>query len=155
MFFSEENGVLTARSQYETLRIEAWGKDALRVRATQYSGFSGRDWALSESPEGGPGKAKVEILEGQKIEMGDVSFVIRQAVVTNGRISVRVNPGGVLFFYRDGELILQEYSRNYMGNETGQSACLKVDAREFKPIIGGDYSLTVRFDGRDGEKRNG
>ena len=39
-----------------------------------------------------------------------------------------------------------------MGNETGQSACLKVDAREFKPIIGGDYSLTVRFDGRDGEK---
>lgn len=152
MFFSEENGVLTARSQYETLRIEAWGKDALRVRATQYSGFSGRDWALSESPEGGPGKAKVEILEGQKIEMGDVSFVIRQAVVTNGRISVRVNPGGVLFFYRDGELILQEYSRNYMGNETGQSACLKVDAREFKPIIGGDYSLTVRFDGRDGEK---
>ena len=98
MFFSEENGVLTARSQYETLRIEAWGKDALRVRATQYSGFSGRDWALSESPDGGPGKAKVEILEGQKIEMGDVSFVIRQAVVTNGRISVRVNPGGVLFF---------------------------------------------------------
>ena len=89
MFFAEENGVLTARSQYETLRIEAWGKDALRVRATQYSGFSGRDWALSESPEGGPGKAKVEILEGQKIEMGDVSFVIRQAVVTNGRISVR------------------------------------------------------------------
>ena len=152
MFFSEENGVLTARSQYETLRIEAWGKDALRVRATQYSGFSGRDWALSESPDGGPGKAKVEILEGQKIEMGDVSFVIRQAVVTNGRISVRINPGGVLFFYRDGELILQEYSRNYMGNETGQSACLKVDAREFKPIIGGDYSLTVRFDGRDGEK---
>ena len=61
MFFSEENGVLTARSQYETLRIEAWGKDALRVRATQYSGFSERDWALSESPEGGPGKAKVEI----------------------------------------------------------------------------------------------
>ena len=42
MFFAEENGVLTARSQYETLRIEAWGKDALRVRATQYSGFSGR-----------------------------------------------------------------------------------------------------------------
>ena len=113
MYFSEENGALVARNQYETLRIEAWGKDALRVRAAQYGDFTGRTWALSEYPDEGLGRAKVEITEGQRIEMGDVSFVIQQAVITNGRISVRVNPGGVLFFYRDGELVLQEYSRNY------------------------------------------
>ena len=43
MFFAEENGVLTARRQYDTLLIEAWRMDALRVRATQASSFSGKD----------------------------------------------------------------------------------------------------------------
>ena len=32
-YFNTENGVLTYRRRYETLRIEAWGENALRVRA--------------------------------------------------------------------------------------------------------------------------
>ncbi len=152
MIFREENGALIVRQQNETLRIEAWGKDSLRVRATQYPEFTGRDWALTEELPQEQKKAEVDISEGVMIEGPGYKYWVQQAVVRNGRISVRVNPGGVLFFYRDDKLILQEYSRNYMGNETGQSNCLKVVAREFKPIVGGDYGLTVRFDGQDGEK---
>lgn len=152
MIFREESGALIVRQQNETLRIEAWGKDSLRVRATQYPEFTGRDWALTEELPQEQKKAEVDISEGVMIEGPGYKYWVQQAVVRNGRISVRVNPGGVLFFYRDDKLILQEYSRNYMGNETGQSNCLKVVAREFKPIVGGDYGLTVRFDGQDGEK---
>lgn len=152
MRFLNDHGALVMRHQNETLRIEAWGKDSLRVRATQYSDFTRRNWALSEKVNDGQTEAEIDISEEQWIEMGDFRFRIQQAVIRNGRISARINPAGVLFFYKDDQLILQEYSRNYMGNETGQSSCLKVIAREFKPIIGGDYSLTVRFEGKKEEK---
>lgn len=32
--FTEENGALIARSRNETIRIEGWGNNALRVRTT-------------------------------------------------------------------------------------------------------------------------
>ena len=51
MDFRNENGVLIARRNGETLRIEAWGKDSLRVRATMFSKFTGNNWALTEAFE--------------------------------------------------------------------------------------------------------
>lgn len=51
MRFQTENGVLIAQANGETLRIEPWGKDSLRVRATMLPGFFGKDWALTEVPE--------------------------------------------------------------------------------------------------------
>ena len=51
MRFQTKNGVLIAQVNGETLRIEPWGKDSLRVRATMLPEFSGKDWALTEVPE--------------------------------------------------------------------------------------------------------
>ena len=48
MQFIQENGALICKRQGETLRIEPWGRDALRVRATMFPDFSGQDWALTE-----------------------------------------------------------------------------------------------------------
>ena len=45
------DGQLIAQANGETLRIEPWGKDSLRVRATMLPEFSGKDWALTEVPE--------------------------------------------------------------------------------------------------------
>ncbi len=140
MRFTEvENGLLVRR-QNEKLRIEAWGTNALRVRATKYTDFTGMDWALEEEVKGEKRQARVTIHED------------REAFVENGRISVRVNSAGVLFFYRDGKPVLSEYQRDYAGTESGESRCLKILSREYKAIIGGDYSLTVRFESRDEEK---
>ena len=61
MQFCGENGVLTACLGGETLRIEPWGKDSLRVRATRCSRFTDQDWALTEEPEAR--QAVVEISE--------------------------------------------------------------------------------------------
>ena len=43
MQFINDHGALVCKRQGEILRLEAWGKDSLRVRATMYPDFSGRD----------------------------------------------------------------------------------------------------------------
>jgi len=47
-YFAIENGVLTYKRRYETVRIEGWGENALRVRMTENHGFIAEDWALTE-----------------------------------------------------------------------------------------------------------
>ena len=142
MDFRNENGVLTARRNGETLRIEAWGKDSLRVRATMFSKFTGNDWALTERPE--QASPVVEIM-GE--EYGEPS-----ACITNGRIKATVNFAGVITFYRDGVQFLREYYRSYGGTLSKESRCLKVINREWKGVIGGsDFSLNVNFESNAGE----
>ena len=113
MDFRNENGVLIARRNGETLRIEAWGKDSLRVRATMFSKFTGNNWALTEAFE--KGNPVVEIT-GE--EVGEPL-----ASITNGRVRATVNFAGVITFYRDGEQILQEYYRSYGGTISKESRC--------------------------------
>ena len=50
-FFTTENGVLTFRRRRETLRIEGWGANGLRVRSTENRDFTPHDWALTEAVE--------------------------------------------------------------------------------------------------------
>lgn len=56
-FFAEQNALI-CRRQGETLRIEAWGRDALRVRATMEPVIRDKDWALTEPVEA---DAEIEI----------------------------------------------------------------------------------------------
>lgn len=136
MFFIEKEQALIGKQENETLVIEAWGNNALRVRSTKYASFSENNWALSE-PAGG--KAKISIGPDQ-------------ASIQNGHILASVNSFGVITFYKDQKRILREYYRNYSGTESKESCCLKVISREFDPIVRGDYHLTVRFESTNGEK---
>lgn len=138
-YFPTDNALII-RHRTELLRIEPWGTNALRVRATQYMDFTGRKRALTEPLTAGGQTAEISILPDGSAE------------IKNGRLCIRINPGGVLSFFRDGRLFLREYYRNYFGTESAESRCLKIVGREYKPIIGGDYTLTVRFESRDGEK---
>jgi alpha-D-xyloside xylohydrolase len=150
MQFINDHGALVCRRQHETLRIEPWGRDALRVRATLYPSFSGQDWALTEpvSPtEGGIVFGTEPWREGD----GSVSQY-PVATITNGRVSIRVNHSGVLSVFRDGVRILRERYRFYDGTATRESHCQKIPARDWVPYVGGDYKLTVRFEPNDGEK---
>lgn len=136
MFFSNKDGKLVAKKQYETIVIEAWGKNALRVRSTMYPEITDRNWALTEPAAK---EAKIQIEDGS-------------AEITNGKISAKMNHAGVISFYKEGEMLFREYHRNYDSQHTGESRCLKINAREFTPIIGGDYGLTVRFENDPKEK---
>jgi len=150
MQFLNQDGALVCRHQGETLRIEPWGRDALRVRATMYPAFSGHDWALTETPENT--QARIAFYEETRREGDGQMHALKAARITNGRVSATVNFGGVVTFFRDGEMILREHYRNYGPSVTKESHCLKNVSREWIPWLGGDYKLTVRFEPNDGEK---
>ncbi len=149
MIFLEEGNALIARRQGETLRIEAWGPDALRVRATMLPAIQPEDWALSETPA--PAACRVEIHPTGS--PGTDGKNQPWARIENGRMAAIVNHAGVIQFLRDGKVVLQEYFRFYGGTLVPQSRCLKVANREWKGVIGGgEFSLSVKFEPNEGER---
>ena len=151
MQFETANGVLIARNGGEMLRIEPWGKNSLRIRATMLPELSNQAWALTETLESS--HAEVECHEVDHW-VGDGTIDKREsASITNGRICAVVNFAGVITFYRDGKQFLREYYRSYDGTLSRESRCLKTVNREWKGIIGGsEFSLNLKFDSNDGEK---
>ena len=113
----------------ETVVIFAQGQDALRVRATMNCAFDDRDWAL----------------EGALVGNADVRLEGDGAVITNGAISARVDRLGKIRFYKSGVQILEEHYRCYE-YDMPHTPSLRIVAREYKPIRGGDYECTLRFE---------
>ncbi len=128
MFEIKENMLQISRNG-ETVVICAQGQDALRVRATMNCAFDDRDWAL----------------EGAAAGNADIRLEGDSAVITNGAISARVDCLGKIRFYRSGVQILEEYYRCYE-YDMPHTPSLRIVAREYKPIRGGDYECTLRFE---------
>ena len=151
MAFEVVGNALVWRKLGETLRIEPWGEDALRVRATMNTAFTDKDWALTEPvPEAAP----VIELYDEPWQIGDeVPKKHEAASIQNGRAKAVVNDAGVLSFFRDDELMLREYYRFYDGTISRESRCLRIVSRTWKGVLGGsEYSLCVRFESNDSEK---
>ena len=140
MFESKDNALIYSKNG-ETLRIEPWGNNSLRVRSTMDGSFTGNNWALSES---------VPHLKA------DINLSDEGATIVNGNIKAVVSANGVLSFYKktgEGDkLLIDEYYRSYDGKASRESVSLKIISRDFKGVIGGAYSLTVRFNANDDEK---
>jgi alpha-D-xyloside xylohydrolase len=141
----EKTNCINWRFDQHTLRIEPWGRNSLRVRATCKPEFNTQDWALLPQP-----------LFDTTIVRGAETLSI-----ANGNIRAEVNIRGQLaFFNQRGELLLEEFwrQRTTVGigaTEKSQDkyiSALKIDAREFKPIPGGKHQLSVRFESWDEEK---
>ena len=150
MQFINDNGALVCKRQNETLRIEPWGVDSLRFRATMFPEIIDENRALTEDIPAC--EAKIEFLT-EPWRQGDGSTGnYPYAAITNGRISAKVNHAGVISIFKDGKRILHEQHRFYDGLATRESHCLKINAREWTPYTAGDYKLTLRFEPNDGEK---
>lgn len=135
--FRLEGSRLTWRFDNETLWIEPWGINSLRVRATCSAIMSCEDWAL---------------LQPEEHNEPEINLDQRGATITNGKITARItNEGKLTFFNARGQILLEEYVRNRSDIDQFCSA-LMIDAREFKPILGGDYALTLRFESVPDEK---
>lgn len=136
----EENGRLTVCFNNETMWIEPWGENALRVRACKQSQMPTEDWALQDK---GDHPAKIQITD-------------HGATIQNGKITAKVSRAGVLTFVnQDGKVLLEEYVRNRSDMHSPKCSALDIDAREFKPILGGDYSLSARFESDPNERLYG
>ncbi len=148
--FSREGSRLVFRYDREQLWIEPWGENSLRVRATKLHEMPEAEWALLPRTDG-PTPVGIRIRE-------------QSATVENGEISAEITAAGKLSLYRkDGRLLLEEFVRNRKsfsigtGEKTlqGFASALDIDAREFKPILSGDYALTLRFESDPAERLYG
>ncbi len=137
-YFEQKGNALCYRYEAERLIIEPWGENSLRIRASKMAEMPSEDWALL--PPKNVSEPVIEVREdGGRI--------------TNGKITAVLNLIGKLEIYNQkGELLLNEYVRNRK-DMFGETCCsLEVEAREFKPIIGGDYRVTMRFVSNPHEK---
>lgn len=127
----EKDGRLVVTDNNEKLWIEAWGENALRVRSTKMAQMPPENWALEE-----PHTAKANI-----------TITGTEATVVNGKITAKVKKSGKIMFYnQNGKLLLEEFVRNRRDVMDPKCSALDVDAREHRPILGGDFSTTVRFE---------
>ncbi|MBE6088309.1 MAG: glycoside hydrolase family 31 protein [Clostridium beijerinckii] len=136
-YFEEKDGALCYRYDAERLVIMPWGPNSLRIKSTKEPDMPMEDWALIEPK---PSNAKISIEE-------------YSAKIVNGKITAVINQIGKLEFYNQkGELLLEEYVRNRKDMYSSTCSSLEVEGREFKPIIGGDYHLSMRFVSNPDEK---
>ncbi|MBE6731821.1 MAG: glycoside hydrolase family 31 protein [Ruminococcaceae bacterium] len=141
-YFTLEKGVLNFRRGHEIIRIEGWGKDALRVRTTENKKFTEENWALSEEVENNA--------EAYLTEEG--------AAIKNGKIRAELtNFGRIRFLNEKDEVLLTEYYRtmNY-GADFGKDMDLFINmyqaARTYRPVGGDNFKVTLQFAADDNEK---
>ncbi|MCA9236201.1 MAG: hypothetical protein KDA44_12070 [Planctomycetales bacterium] len=126
--FSSTDDRLAWRLREQTLWIEAWGPDCLRVRATALPTMPRREWSLLE-----PQPTSVAITLGAT-----------EARIENGRLAATVDARGRVRFFRDGaaEPLVEEaaFRTNYPPSRIFQS-------------VGGDLSrATAAFTAWDDER---
>lgn len=132
-FFEEQNGKLIFRENGETVLVEAWGADGLRVRSCMLGEIRDTNAALLE-----PEKTEAAI------EVADM-----EASISNGKIKARleVQPWGkklrITFLNQKGEVLLQEITNG---------GALTLNARQYKSLPGGNYRLKASFDSNPEEK---
>ncbi len=126
-FFAKENGALIFRENGETLKIEPWGRDSLRVRSVFIGDIDDYSAAL---------------LECENADC-DVEIDGSNAIITSGRITAKcfVQPWGnvlqITFIETEtGKVLLQEIPNG---------GALTNKARDFRPISGETYRLKASF----------
>jgi len=135
VYKSEENRLIRM-SGTEILWIEGWG-EGLRIRATRMAQMPAFDWALLEENNA----TGIQIIINEK-----------DAEITNGKITAKINKEGWISFYNTkGDLLLTEYYRN-RNDLTRYCVPLGINARDLKPVVGrSDYRLTARFEANENE----
>lgn len=132
MFFKEDLR-LVYRYDAEQVYIEPWGANALRVRATKTSSMRTENWAL-------------DIIQYVQVNTV-INISDEEASIKNGNIIATISKRGKIMIHNSkGQLLMEEYARNRRDVTDPKCSAIEIEAREFKPIPGGDYHLTMRFE---------
>jgi alpha-D-xyloside xylohydrolase len=126
---STDNNILFWRLNGEILKVEPWGPDGARVRATNLSDFPAIPGALLESPT----TSNVAVV----IEAG-------KGILTNGKLRAEIWPDGTLHFFhaQSGSVLLEE----------SEPIFNKPPARWYRPREGSNLSkIDTHFRSQAGE----
>jgi alpha-D-xyloside xylohydrolase len=158
MKFTKVKDRLIGKSGTETIWIEPWGENSLRVRMTKEATMDTNDWALIDTPATTSAKIVIEdvdliepwIKESEKAKRAQKSQV---ASIQNGEIIASFNGEGWLTFKNsDGKILTEEYWRD-RNRIDRYCVPLRIEGREIKPLTGtSDYMLTLRFEAYEDEQ---
>lgn len=137
----------------EKVRIEPWGRNALRVRVTYNAQFSNNDWALTEPVEETDSRIETYVDPNAGPATGLALYEPKNdsyTAVVNGKIAARIDPRGVITFVnQDGKILLKE---NWRRIKDTPSMSLNYFGRELKGVNGDNYRAVFRFLPNDEEK---
>lgn len=160
MKFIQQENRLIGMQGLETIWIEPWGKNSLRIRMTKEAVMDPNNWALGEQPPTSEDTAEISISEVELVEPWIPEAERAQhtrrsqvASIRNGEIMASFNAEGWLSFTNgEGKLLTEEYWRD-RNRIDRYCVPLRVEARELKPITGtSDYRLVLRFEACEDEK---
>lgn len=133
-FEIDGNGVLW-RGDGETLSVQAWGADAVRVRARLHAEVLDRDWALLPPPDV---VAHVEVHDtGATVQVGRLRALLVETAEWDVKLGHDVYRCHLTFENSAGDLLLRERDKG---------GSLDLRAREFRPHPRGGVGLTMSFD---------
>lgn len=136
--FIEDERKLIFHYDAEEVWIEPWGENALRIRAAKEPVMPEGNGALCAKGNDDCRITKTD----QGMEM------------INGKIRAEMTSlGKIMIYHADGRLLMEEYCRNRKDLLDQKCSALEVESREFKPITGGDYHLTARFESVDKDEK--
>ena len=142
--FEIDGSVLVWRGDGETLVVEPWGANSVRVRAAVMSDVLDTDFALLPQPATG---ATIDV-EGDvaRLTNGDLTAVMTATSFESDLVGYRVHRCALSFFNSDGDLLFKEL-------DAGGSLNLK--ARDLRAHLGGDFQITAAFESDPAEKLYG
>ncbi|KAJ5391721.1 hypothetical protein N7509_007211 [Penicillium cosmopolitanum] len=131
-----KEGKLIYTFDAETLWIESWGPNAVRIRSTRAPQIPDQNWALLDP---GANQATITIQPDG------------EGLLQNGKLRASISRAGKIQVHDSkGNLLLQEYTRNRKDVRDPKCSAIKVEGREFKAIANTEsYQLTARFESVD------
>jgi len=141
-YYYVKDNVLYFKRRQELLRVIPWG-EGLRIQSTENRHFSNEDWALTVPLE---------------TRTATITVSEQGAVVTNGKITLKMNPYGKMCFYNQKEeILLKEYYRSWdFGCENwedlDQITMIRRAARTYKAVGGENYKITFAYEANDAER---
>ena len=142
--FTSNGTALVWRGDGETLLVEAWGENSLRVRSRMMGDVLEQDFALLPAPAA---RATIDI-EGDRavIRNGKIRAVLTTESTHEGNGYFDVSRCAIEFADESGRVLFKEL---------GPGGSLKLKARRFTPIPGGDFRITASFESDPHEKLYG
>jgi len=132
------------RGDGQTLQVQAWGRDSLRVRATRAGAIVDTDYALL-APEPAPVEVSIDD-DVATLRNGQITAVLRSRWFFDVQLGYDVGRCTIEFRDAAGTTLLRELD---------EGGSLKLKARDLQPIVGGDHKVTATFEPNPGERLAG
>ncbi len=97
----------------------------------------------------GWGANGVRVRSTKNAEMADEDWALNSSCRTTAETEQTEDGAWI----RNGKLLMEEYWRNRRDVTDRKCSAIEVEAREFRPNIGGDYHLTMRWESLDKDEK--